>query len=186
MLLECGAEYLHCPRGDIRELVRRCDATGLRRLRAFYKGVVVQVSHGDRKGKIEEIIPEAGEYQFDRGAGGGTTTVKVPLFTVAACIPCLTDRFYFKEYFEHHHHIKIRYPQAFGVRIGRSAVYPAEMCTVAPGQVYKKKLEGSDTTKFLNKSTVRPGARIDDIQKAISSNVSGFDLFICIATHGNM
>ena len=66
----------------------------------------------------------------------------------------------------------MRYPEAFGVRIGKSAIFPAEVCAIAPGQVYKRKLDGRDTTKFLEKSTVRPDARIRDIQQAISRDVS--------------
>jgi eukaryotic translation initiation factor 2C len=62
----------------------------------------------------------------------------------------------------------------FGVRVGKDAVFPAEFCTIVPGQVYKKKLNGRDTTTLLGKSTMRPDRRLQDIQQALSRDVSGF------------
>ena len=68
----------------------------------------------------------------------------------------------------------LRYPEAFGIRSGKSAVFPAEVCEVFPGQVYKKKLDGQDTTKMLKKTTKKPEERLSDIVKAVDQDVRLF------------
>lgn len=73
---------------------------------------------------------------------------------------------------EHHQRI-LRFPEVFGVRLGKTAVYPAEVCDIFPGQVYKKKLDGRDTTEFLKLSTSKPKVRLSDIRKAVSGQVRG-------------
>ena len=68
----------HLRFNDIRDLVRACgDPATIRRLKTFYKGVKVNIRPGDRQGKIEDIIPNAGNFRFERGEGKGSITVKV-------------------------------------------------------------------------------------------------------------
>lgn len=62
------------------------------------------------------------------------------------------------------------YPEAFGVRIGRDAVHPAELCEIAPGQVYKKKLNPTDMTTFLQVSVVKPEERLRTICHALDNS----------------
>lgn len=57
------------------------------------------------------------------------------------------------------------------MRIGKTAVYPAEVCTVFPGQVYKKKLDPRDTAEFLKTSTLKPDIRMREIQDAVDRDV---------------
>jgi eukaryotic translation initiation factor 2C len=58
------------------------------------------------------------------------------------------------------------------VRLGKDAVYPAEVCEIIPGQIYKKKLEPSEMTEFLALSTMKPFERMNNIGQAVRNDVS--------------
>ena len=77
-------------------------------------------------------------------------------------------------HFRHRHLIKITYQTAVGVRGEEVIIYLAEVCRITPGQVYKKKLSGQDTTTMLLTSTVRPDKRISDIKRAVNDDLVGF------------
>lgn len=63
------------------------------------------------------------------------------------------------------------------MRIGRDAVFPAEVCEVLPGQVYKKRLDPMDMQEFLKSSVMKPQARMDAIVEAVSGRVSDLHLW---------
>ncbi|EKM55524.1 uncharacterized protein PHACADRAFT_121053 [Phanerochaete carnosa HHB-10118-sp] len=155
-LLEGAMSLLGCR--DSRELVQRCKderagAQAMRKLKSFYKGVIVTVGPNKSKRKIEDIVPRAGFVEFEKS--GQMSTVQ--------------------EHFREHHHIALRFPEAFGVRVGKSAIFPAEVCDVFPGQIYRKQLDGPATTDMLRETAVRPDQRLDNIRKAISRDVSALD-----------
>lgn len=75
--------------------------------------------------------------------------------------------------------LHLREPRAFGVRIGRDAVVPAELCEIALGQVYKKKLDPADTTEFLRVSVMKPTERLAAIRNAVEGDVCGHVSFPC-------
>ena len=64
---------------DMRSFVRSCqeDPTVLRKIRTFYKGVLVTVPGKTREAKIDDVIPKAGSFQFAKGDGAGMSTVAV-------------------------------------------------------------------------------------------------------------
>ena len=55
----------------------------------------------------------------------------------------------------------------FGVQFDNEAIYPAELCIIAEGQRYKKKLDPDQTRQFLTVSVRKPHARISDIERAV-------------------
>jgi len=116
--------------------------------RKFVKGVHVSVSTL-RSGKtrpIKDVVLNAGNVTFEKD--GIMTTVK--------------------DHFQQHHNIAIRFPAMFGVRIGKDAVFPAEICDVIPGQLYRKKLSPEATVTFLKFSTQKPDARLRTIKEAVA------------------
>ena len=73
-LLSYAMEVLRC--GDVRTLVQKCgDQQEWQKLRKFFKGVRVSVPHSNRKGPIQELIPEAGYLEFTKD--GHMLTVQV-------------------------------------------------------------------------------------------------------------
>ncbi|KAI0094028.1 Piwi domain-containing protein [Irpex rosettiformis] len=147
-LLSNAMEVLGCK--DYRRFVDLCanNQQAWSKLRKFYKNVIVE-AHPSKKGKISELILEGGNYQFMKDSE--TKTVA--------------------EYFELHHHRPIRWPKAFGVRIGKDAVYPAEVCKIISGQIYKKKLDPDDVAKFLESSVMKPPERLAAIERAVRNDL---------------
>lgn len=157
-----------------RQFSRATDSTAMRKLKSFYKGIIVTVHQGKRPYKIEEIIPNAGNYEFMKGDHMMTVKASEAPCMRAAVADCDAS---VQDYFQQHHNVTLKWPEAFGVRTSKTAVFPAEMCTIFPGQVYKKKLDGQDTTELLRMSTAPPRTRISNIQRAVSQNVS-FSCFV--------
>lgn len=75
------------------------------------------------------------------------------------------------DHFQQHHNIAIRFPVMFGVRIGKDAVFSAEICDVIPGQLYRKKLSPEATVTFLKFSTQKPDTRLHMIKEAVAGPV---------------
>lgn len=148
-------------RRDIRDL----DSGRLRpgtqewmKLRTFLKGVQIRPRVGtDRpttKGRpIRDIVERAGDYQFEKDGTPATVTA------------------YFREKYGY----ALRYPGMFGVRIGKDAVFPAEVCEVIPGQLYRKKLSPENTTQFLRFSVQKPHERLMTITNGVNGQNQVFD-----------
>lgn len=68
--------------------------------------------------------------------------------------------------------VPLLHPNIFGVRIGRDAVIPAELCDVVPGQLYRKKIPADMGADFLRFATQKPAARLKSIVDAVSGTVS--------------
>ncbi|KAJ7702361.1 Piwi domain-containing protein [Mycena rosella] len=72
--------------------------------------------------------------------------------------------------------IRLAFPQTFGVRLsGKNApfpvVVPAELCTVLPGQLYKKRLPTSTTKDVVDFATMNPKVRLQTIKGATAAGV---------------
>lgn len=61
-----------------------------------------------------------------------------------------------------------------GVRVGRTAIIPAEFLEIVPGQLYRKKIPPACQKDFLQFSTQKPHDRLRDIQNAVSGQVHSF------------
>ena len=61
------------------------------------------------------------------------------------------------------------------MRLRGKVVYPVELCSVAPGQVYRKKLLPKDQVDFLKFSQQGPRERLGDIRSAVSGQVNSRD-----------
>jgi len=118
------------------------------RLRGFLKGVrvTIQTARSDRARAIGNLVAEAGTYEFEKD--GATTTVQ--------------------EHYRQAYNVSLRYPTIFGVRIGRDAVFPAELCNVEKGQLYRKKIPAEIGPDFLSFSTQKPHERMQTIEAAIA------------------
>ncbi|KIP09095.1 hypothetical protein PHLGIDRAFT_116659 [Phlebiopsis gigantea 11061_1 CR5-6] len=141
---------------DVRAFIQECerDPSAARRLRTFYKGVFVKVMGREREFKIEDVVESAGTREFHKGDHGEVTTVE--------------------RHFWDHHRVRLSHPKAFGVRVSKTAIYPAEVCQIVPAQLYKKTLSGADTTKMMSVSTARPEKRLQDIQQAVAEDKMGY------------
>ena len=72
----------------------------------------------------------------------------------------------------------LRYPRVFGVRIGRDNIFPAELCTVEEGQLYRKKIPAEVSPEFLRFSIQRPAEKLRTIEAAIAGPVSVYRMLI--------
>lgn len=73
-----------------------------------------------------------------------------------------------QRHFEHKYNRPVRLPRIVGIRMGATAIIPAEFCQIVPGQVYRKKLPPETQKDFLGFSTQKPAERLRDIQNAVS------------------
>lgn len=72
----------------------------------------------------------------------------------------------------------VQYPEYVGVKIGRTAIIPAEFCEVRPAQVYRKKIAPvghpsrriEAQRRFLEFATQRPERRFADIKSAVAED----------------
>ncbi|KAI0706856.1 Piwi domain-containing protein [Cerioporus squamosus] len=118
------------------------------RLRSHLKGVVVKIriSPNARPRPITDLVREAGRQEFDKN--GARCTVK--------------------QHFESKYNEQVVYPGCVGVRIGQSAIIPAEFCEIVPGQLFRKKLLPELQNDFLRIATERPERRLQAIQGAVN------------------
>ncbi|OBZ75515.1 Protein argonaute-2 [Grifola frondosa] len=147
-LPELAMEFLKL--GNPRQLLT-LEPRQWKELRTFLKGVhvTIRTAPGGKPRPISDLILAAGHFEFERN--GMTTTVQ--------------------DYFIDKYEIRLANPQLFGIRIGKSAVFPAELCTVVKGQVYRKKLSPELQSGLLQFSTQKPVDRMREIRGA----VGGFD-----------
>ena len=78
----------------------------------------------------------------------------------------------YQEHFRQTYNLSLRFPEIFGVRIGRDAVFPAEVCVVERGQLYRKKIPAEIGPEFLKFSTQQPHDKLNTIEAAVSGPVS--------------
>lgn len=72
--------------------------------------------------------------------------------------------------------MQVKHPRIIGVKIGKTAIVPAEFCKVIPGQVYRKKIPPEAQRDFLQFATQKPQVRFDAINHAVQGGVH--DIFV--------
>ncbi|KAL1947711.1 hypothetical protein VTO73DRAFT_13435 [Trametes versicolor] len=143
----------HLGLSDVRQLeTLRPDEFG--RLRIFLKGVAIKVTlSNSRPRPIKDLVLQAGLQEFDKE----------------------NERWTVARHFEHKYNRPVRLPRIVGIRMGATAIIPAEFCQIVPGQVYRKKLPPETQKDFLGFSTQKPAERLRDIQNAVSGQGQLFD-----------
>ncbi|KAH9951296.1 Piwi domain-containing protein [Amylocystis lapponica] len=118
-----------------------------RSLRAFFRNVQVMVNVGTQKPKkISDLILDAGKFNFSRD--GVQMTVQ--------------------DHFRSKYNSALAYPNIFGIRVGKTAVFPAEVCRIIPGQLFKKKLLPEQTSRFVEVTAKKPHERLQTIRQGIA------------------
>ncbi|KAK0240575.1 argonaute-like protein [Armillaria nabsnona] len=154
----------HLNSRQVRDLCFTTKEAKFRSLSAFLKGLEIQCrTTGNRTKTVKELVLKGGRYEFERD--GHTTTVG--------------------EYFRSAHSIDIHFPDAFGIMTsGKNAshpvVYPAELCSILPGQLYKKRLPNHLTSEAVSFATMTPDVRLKAIMghgdngRGIVSPIQGY------------
>ncbi|PPQ82396.1 hypothetical protein CVT25_008357 [Psilocybe cyanescens] len=141
----CGR---HARVNNIRQLRFEKNDPRYRALDDFLKGVFIKYRTGNnaqsKQKRIYGLEPNAGAFSFTK-ENGETTTVT--------------------EHFRVAHGIQLAHPAIIGVRIShdkahRSIVIPLEVCTVIPGQFYKRKLADNLMPEMLRIATLKPEDRL--------------------------
>ncbi|KAF4614980.1 hypothetical protein D9613_003305 [Agrocybe pediades] len=168
-LLELAFEVLGTQAQDIRRLQLQKRDKDFRILEDFFKKLRVQVTTSSTKSRTKTIyglVPQAGEYEFEKN--GQVTTVK--------------------QHYMEAHNTRIQAPLAFGVLLSPKNkefqdVVPAELVSVLPNQLHKKKLSENLTRAMVKFSTMKPQERLSRITDAANDNTrfqpvreSGVDL----------
>ncbi|TFK93746.1 Piwi-domain-containing protein [Polyporus arcularius HHB13444] len=122
------------------------------RLRSHLKGVVVRITVNSNVGPkpIVDLVEEAGRQEFDNKEG-----VRVSVS---------------QHFASRYANGTVRFPRAIGVRVGKSAIIPAEFCEIIPGQLFRKKLPPELQNDFLRIATERPERRLQAIQGAVNQD----------------
>ncbi|KAI0797904.1 Piwi domain-containing protein [Abortiporus biennis] len=133
--------------------VERISPAEAAKLQSFLKKVKVTPDpnylgggHRQRAKAITSVVPRAGFYSFPKD--GVPTTVA--------------------DYFRDKYNYQLRYPGIFGVLVGKDAVYPAELCLVPPGQIYRRKLDSDQQAKMIDFAKMKPDQRLRTIKDAVS------------------
>ncbi|KAF7338648.1 Argonaute-like protein [Mycena venus] len=128
----------------------------LRKLQTHFKNRLIKTrTTGDKTKTIHAIVPgPIGRYKFQKD--GRSTTIE--------------------DHFRAAYNITLKHSGTFGVCIsGRSApfpvIVPAELCTVIPGQLYKKRLPSSATATAVDFATQRPEDRFRTITGGTNAGV---------------
>ncbi|PCH38271.1 Piwi-domain-containing protein [Wolfiporia cocos MD-104 SS10] len=128
------------------------------RLRNFFKKVNIKIKVGpsernNRARPIKDLVLNAGRYEFEKD--GSTTTVYL--------------------HYRDKYNYTVKYPDLFGVRIGSGAIFPAEICEVVPGQLYRKKIPQQLAPKFVKYTAQKPDQRLRAIQEGVAGPQQVFD-----------
>ncbi|KDR81951.1 hypothetical protein GALMADRAFT_240289 [Galerina marginata CBS 339.88] len=138
---------------DISKLDLREDDPNFRKLVNFFKNVRIKVQAGGNRSRTKTIrgfVPRAGEFEF----------LKDDRETTVA------------RHFQEAYGTRLRYPRIVGVRLtGKNSphqdVVPLELCTVEPGQLYRRRIPESCTSDMVKFSTMRPDDRLRKITDAV-------------------
>ncbi|RPD66004.1 Piwi-domain-containing protein [Lentinus tigrinus ALCF2SS1-6] len=149
----------HLDLRDVRDL-QTINPQNFARLRTFLKGVHVAIvipgqsrdRRPPRPRPISNLIAQAGMQEFDKDG----------------------ERLTVQRHFETKYNLQVRYPRIVGVRIGKTAIIPAEFCHVVGGQVYRKKIPPQAQKMFLEFATQKPRLRITDIRNAVANNTFNY------------
>jgi eukaryotic translation initiation factor 2C len=109
---------------------------------------------------IFDIVPNAGQYQFDSTDDQG-----------------IVDRKTVEDYFLETYNKQLRYPDAFGVCLSsknaqRPIIVPFELCELKPGQVFNGQLSTNQQRDMIGFATKAPEQR----KKAIGQSIASGDV----------
>ncbi|KAJ3489077.1 hypothetical protein NLI96_g2378 [Meripilus lineatus] len=128
-----------------------------RELQSFLKGVRVRPIERLWQGgnpppykPIKKLIPQAGRHTFPKGEDKRETSVE--------------------QHFREKYGYTLQQPLVFGVQIGQSAVLPAEVCEVARGQPYRKRLVPDQQSKMITVSKMDPPKKLQMIKNAVAGD----------------
>ncbi|KAJ7756889.1 argonaute-like protein [Mycena maculata] len=125
--------------------------------RHFKKRLIMVKTSGNRTKTVHGLVPgPVGQYEFQPGSGSATT--------VGA-------------HYQAAHNIRLAFPDTIGVvTSGRGApfkvVIPIELCTMLPGQLYKKKLPPDATATVVGFAAMRPADRLRTIRRGTSTSAA--------------
>ncbi|ETW76417.1 hypothetical protein HETIRDRAFT_480543 [Heterobasidion irregulare TC 32-1] len=159
LLPEFAMEFLGIR--DVRELTRLTPQNPQwKNLKAVLRNVritTVVPAHSARRSRvIKDLVPHAGEYEFDKDGVG-----------------------MIKDYYRQTHQKTVTQPMLFGVKINSTAVIPAEFCQIVKGQIYKKKVPPELMKQVLDFAVKPPTERLNNILDGVRGRVSDpiFDTF---------
>ncbi|EIM82439.1 Piwi-domain-containing protein [Stereum hirsutum FP-91666 SS1] len=102
---------------------------------------------------IKDIVPRAGHYEF---------VVGQDMWTV-------------RDHYRRAHGVHLQHPDLFGVMIG-DAVFPAEDCSIPPGQLFRKRIPQKLMTALHGHTSQSPSRRLQAIKDGVAGqflNYSG-------------
>ncbi|KAJ6606523.1 argonaute-like protein [Mycena vulgaris] len=142
---------------EVRKLALRDPRSeDFKKLERHFKNRLITVEPSKRIKTIRGLVPgPVGRYEFSSKGDGPVTTVGA--------------------HYVGAHNIHLQYPDTIGVvTSGKSApfkvVIPLELCTMLPGQLYKKKLPPHATATVVSFAAMRPADRLRTIKTGTSSN----------------
>ncbi|KAJ3492252.1 hypothetical protein NLI96_g159 [Meripilus lineatus] len=80
-----------------------------------------------------------------------------------------------KQYYKDKYNLDINRPLVFGVKIGSTAVLPAEICEIEKGQVYRRSLMTEQQEQMIGKSRKDPSEKLKMIKDAVAGDEQQFD-----------
>lgn len=139
-------------RGNARALSYKKHSKEWNVLSQFFRNVLVDIKLPKKTvtKKIVGLVEAAGRFPFTQEQEDG-----LALPTTVA------------EYYHKTHNIRLSFPDIIGIELsrgsGKNTVIPAELCTVAAGQRYTRKLPQNMTSMMVDFSKFRPEKRLEMI-----------------------
>lgn len=130
------------------------------RLARYLKMFKVSVERVDKtllRCKVKDVAPSARDIKFEAPVSPGSETMKE--WNVA-------------DYIEFTYGRKLKSPRGPAVRLTAKGWYPIELCNLAPGQKYSKKLSPEELSDAIKWLTVRPGERTQMLTEGVSKYVT--------------
>lgn len=129
------------------------------------KGVRVETTY-DIKGrkrtyKIEGLILDGSFHTFET-SDGKKLTIEVSYYSQLLLpfeVLILHQRYYQMSY-----GIRLRFPKAFAIKVTKTAIIPAELLNIIPGQPFRGKIEGNATRAVLDFTKMKPEDRLNKIK----------------------
>ncbi|KAG1835277.1 Piwi domain-containing protein [Suillus variegatus] len=121
-------------------------------LSQFFRNVLVEIKLPKKTvtKKIVGLVEAAGRFPFTQESEDGSS------------LPTTVEEYYRKTY-----NIRLAFPDIIGIELsrgsGKNTVIPAEICTVAAGQRYNRKLPQNMTSMMVDFSKFRPEKRLEMI-----------------------
>ncbi|KAG1804734.1 Piwi domain-containing protein [Suillus plorans] len=139
-------------RGNARALSFKKHSKEWNILSQFFRNLLVEIKLPKKTvtKKIVGLVEAAGRFPFTQESEDGSS------------LPTTVEEYYHKTY-----NIRLAFPDIIGIELsrgsGKNTVIPAELCTVAAGQRYNRKLPQNMTSMMVDFSKFRPEKRLEMI-----------------------